>query len=258
MDKKTLIIAHRGESWDAPENTLASINLAWQRGAKAVECDVHLSKDKKIMVIHDDNTRRTTGFNKPVEEQISVELQKLDAGLWHAYQGDGAIIPTLEQVLDTIPQQCKLLVEVKCDIEIVPILHDLLTSHQVEPEQIILMDFNYATVSKMKSLMPGYEVLWLSTMRRMKYIPINIDVLITKTLSAGLNGLNILNQPRINQKLVDKVKNAGLKLYVWTVDDPNEMKRLIDLGVDGIATNRARWMKDNLQIEHACLPVYMP
>ena len=243
-----MIIAHRGESCDAPENTLAAFNLAWERGAKAVECDVHLSKDKKIIVIHDGNTLRTTDLDKPVAEQTETELKKLDAGKWKNPKWEGATLSTLDEFLDTLPVDGKLLVEVKCNIEIVPILKELLTKCKVKTEQIILMDFNYATVSEMKKTMRNYEVLWLSTMRRMKYIPVNTDTLIRKTLFAGLNGLNVLNQSRVNEELVDKVKSAGLKLYVWTVDDPIEMKRLIDLGVDGIATNRAKWMKDYLKI----------
>lgn len=245
---KTLIIAHRGESYDAPENTLAAVNLAWERGAEAVECDVHLSKDKQIIVIHDDNTLRTTGFNKPVAEQTSAELQSLDAGLWRTFTGDDIFIPTLGQVLDTIPQNGKLLIEIKCSIEIVPILKDLLSKHKVHNEQIILMDFNYSTTLEMKRSMPDFEVLWLSTMRKLKYLPISMNSLIKKTRDAGLNGLNVLNQARLNEKLIEKTNNAGLKLYTWTVDDPAEVKRLINLGVDGIATNRPSWIKNRLQI----------
>ena len=79
---KSLIIAHRGESFDAPENTLASINLAWERGAGAVEIDVHLSKDNQIVVIHDSNTKRVGAKNKKVSKQTLSELKKLDIGSW--------------------------------------------------------------------------------------------------------------------------------------------------------------------------------
>ncbi len=74
------IIAHRGESYSAPENTLAAVTLAWQRNADAVEVDVHLSKEGRLVVIHDDNTRRTAGVDRKVREQTLAELKALDAG----------------------------------------------------------------------------------------------------------------------------------------------------------------------------------
>ena len=82
MLKNCLIIAHRGESFDAPENTLAAVNLAWERGADAVEIDVQLSKDNKIVVIHDENTKRTGGRNKLVKNQTLKELKELDVGIY--------------------------------------------------------------------------------------------------------------------------------------------------------------------------------
>ncbi len=76
------IIAHRGASHDAPENTLAAVNLGWKRNADAVEVDVYLSKDNRIVAIHDKNTKRTTGHDGLVKEMTWSELQKLDAGNW--------------------------------------------------------------------------------------------------------------------------------------------------------------------------------
>ncbi|MFC2139284.1 glycerophosphodiester phosphodiesterase [Bacteroidota bacterium] len=245
---KTLIIAHRGDTYDAPENTLSAINLAWERGAEAVECDVHLSKDNNIIVIHDDNTFRTTGENHKIRELNLDELKKIDAGSWHGEQWKEEPIPALEEVLDTIPSCGKLLIEIKSDHEIIPILKNILDKSGIKKEQIILMDFNYNSVCEMKKYFPGYEILLLSTMRKMKFFYISTNELIDKTLKPGLTGLNLMGQNRINVELVEKIKNSGLKLYIWTVDNPEEVKRLIDLGVDGIATNRAEWIKKELKL----------
>ena len=76
------IIAHRGASYDAPENTLASVQLGWERNADAVEVDVYLSKDRKIVVIHDENTKRTTGHDGLVHKMTWAQLRQLDAGSW--------------------------------------------------------------------------------------------------------------------------------------------------------------------------------
>src|SRR5580704_14008797 len=88
-------VAHRGASFDAPENTLAAVNLAWRQRADAVEIDVHLSRDGQLVVIHDYNTRRTTGVNRLVARQTLAELRALDAGRWKGLEWLDETIPTL-------------------------------------------------------------------------------------------------------------------------------------------------------------------
>src|SRR6266704_983821 len=113
------IIAHRGASYDAPENTLPAIKLAWEQGADAVEIDVHLSRDGRIAVIHDESTRKTGGVNKKVCDQAWSELQKLDVGCWKDRNWAGTCIPSLEEVLATVPQGKRLFIEVKCGEEFI-------------------------------------------------------------------------------------------------------------------------------------------
>src|SRR5262245_65624278 len=96
------IIAHRGASHDAPENTLAAVRLAWEQGADAVEVDVQLSKDGKLVVIHDDNTKRSGGFARKVRAQTLDELRRLDVGRWKGKRWAGEKIPTLDVVLEAV------------------------------------------------------------------------------------------------------------------------------------------------------------
>ena len=93
QDKNVSIIAHRGESYDAPENTLSAINLAWERNADAVEIDIRLSKDDKIVVIHDDDTVRFDGNPKKIRAQTLKELKKIDVGTYKGEAGAHATIP---------------------------------------------------------------------------------------------------------------------------------------------------------------------
>src|SRR4051794_3938882 len=97
------VIAHRGASHDAPENTLAAIKLAWQQEADAAEFDLHLSRDGKLVVIHDADTRRVAGVDKRVAEQTLAELRRLDVGAWKGPRFAGERIATLEEVLATVP-----------------------------------------------------------------------------------------------------------------------------------------------------------
>jgi glycerophosphoryl diester phosphodiesterase len=119
--QSTMIIAHRGESFDAPENTMAAIQLAWDRGADAVEIDIQLSKDNRIVVIHDFETKRLAGVNKKVKEQTFEELRKLDVGSWKNPSFKDEKIPSLAEVLESVPNGKKLIIEIKSDSSIIPI-----------------------------------------------------------------------------------------------------------------------------------------
>src|SRR5688572_9852909 len=116
----TEIIAHRGASFDAPENTLAAVHLAWKQNADAVEVDVQFSKDGHIVVIHDDNTGKTAGVRRKVSAQALAELKSLDVGAWKHMKWAGERIPTLAEVFAVIPTGKRLFVEFKCGPECVP------------------------------------------------------------------------------------------------------------------------------------------
>ena len=104
------IIAHRGASYIAPENTLASINLAWELKADGVEIDVHQTKDKRIILLHDNTAERTAGKDLTVSKTSSAKLRKLDAGILKSKEFAGQKIPFLEEVIQAIPDNGKLFV----------------------------------------------------------------------------------------------------------------------------------------------------
>jgi glycerophosphoryl diester phosphodiesterase len=110
----SLLVAHRGASFEAPENTLAAVRLGFAQGADAVETDVHLSKDERIIVMHDDNTWRTARHVALIAAQTLDEIQKLDADGWKDARFEGERVPSLEEVLAVVPPEKRLLVEVKC------------------------------------------------------------------------------------------------------------------------------------------------
>ncbi|MGB5892799.1 MAG: glycerophosphodiester phosphodiesterase family protein, partial [Ignavibacteriaceae bacterium] len=126
QNKKFLIIAHRGESYDAPENTFASINLAWERDADAVEIDVQLTKDEKIVLIHDKTTLRTGGKYKRIAQNNYVELLKIDVGKFKGAKWKNERIPLLDKVIDTIPKNKILFIEIKSDKRIIKPFQNLI------------------------------------------------------------------------------------------------------------------------------------
>jgi len=239
------IIAHRGASYDAPENTVAAFKLGWKQNADAVELDIWFSKDGKIVCHHDDNTKRTTGVDKTVADQTLAELRTLDAGLWKGAQWKGEKLPTLDEVLALVPDGKRLIIEIKCGPEVLPELRRVIQASGKKPEQIVIIGFGYETMVQAKQRFPQISVLYLHSYKKDKEtgeLPV-IDELIRKVKAAGLDGLNLNYEWPIDAAFVQKVKSAGLKLYVWTVDDDELAKKLTVAGVDGITTNRPEWLR---------------
>lgn len=249
--RNQIIIAHRGESFDAPENTMAAINLAWERNADAVEIDVHLSKDGKIVVIHDHNTWRVSGSFKNVKDHALAELKCLDVGKHKGRQWLNERIPTLEEVIATVPRNKYLFVEIKCGAEILPALKNAIEKSTLRSDQVKLIGFNRDTMRETKHYLLEHEVFWVNELVTDIYFnPYKSDLreLIDGAKQAGLDGLDLEACEAIDKNFVNQIKANEMKLYVWTVNDPIAAKRLIDAGVDGIATDRAQWL--NIQLEN--------
>ncbi|MDB6153086.1 MAG: ugpQ 3 [Chthoniobacteraceae bacterium] len=243
------IIAHRGASFDAPENTVASFKLGWEQNADADELDIYLSQDDQIVVLHDKNTKRTTGVNKAVVQQTLAELRAQDAGSWKDPRWTGEKLPTLAEALATMPDGKRFFIEIKCGPEILPELEHVLKASGKKAEQLVIIGFDYETMRQARIQFPDLAVYWLASYSANKStgeLPI-LDDLLLKTKAAKLTGLNLDFHFPIDGNFVNKVKADGLKLYTWTVDDPVVAKTLAAAGVDGITTNRPAWLRQQLK-----------
>ena len=243
------IIAHRGASHDAPENTLAAIALAWKQHADAVEIDVHLSKDGNLVVIHDATTKRTCGVSDKVRKRTLAELKILDAGKWKGVQWAGERIPALDEVLANVPKDKGLVIELKGGPELLPELKRVLTRSALKPGRIFLASFSLPTMTLVKRTMPDYGACWITGFRRRKpsrsWSPTPTR-LIERAKKAGMDGLDLYAECPIDADFVRQVKAAGMKLYVWTVDSVAPARKLKAAGVDGITTNRPGWLREKL------------
>lgn len=242
------IIAHRGASYDAPENTLSAVRLGWEQADK-VEIDVHLTRDGRIVLMHDKTTKRTAGVDRNVADQTLAELRRLDAGSWKDARFAGEKIPTLDEVIATIPAGKRLVIEVKCGPEILPALKESLRRSGRPARQFLIIAFSHPTLRAIKQALPEIEMYWLSGFRPDEagaFTP-SVDELIRQARKANFEGLNLSYKGPIDRDFVRKVKAAGLKCYVWTVDSPEEARRLIAAGVDGITTNRPAWLRQQVQ-----------
>lgn len=243
------IIAHRGASYDAPENTLASMKLGYEQKADAGELDVYLTKDGKIAVMHDSNTARTGGVTNNIAEHTLAELSKVNVGNWGKWKGKGfkEMVPSLDPALELVPSGKRLFIEIKCGPEILPELGRAFKRTKIKPEQTVIIGFGYDTVKQAKEMFPNLKVLWLAGADKNKKYA-SVDELIAKAKAGGLDGLNLAYGFPIDSMFVKKVHEAGLLLYTWTVDDVEVARRLAQAGVDGITTNRPQWLREQLAV----------
>lgn len=244
------IIAHRGASYDAPENSLSAMKLAWEQNADGIETDIHISKDGKIVVMHDADTKRTGGVDKKMLEHEWSKLKDIDIGKWKGARFAGEKIPTLDVIFDTIPKNKLIFTEIKVhDQAILPALEKAQKASGRKPKQLRIITFHFDMAEAAKKYFPKHPVYWLHSWKVDKTTgkyP-EIDDLIRKAKAAKLDGLDLQHTFPIDKKFVKKVHKAGLKLYTWTVDDPEIAMAEVEAGVDGITTNRPQFLRDALK-----------
>jgi glycerophosphoryl diester phosphodiesterase len=242
------IIAHRGASRSAPENTLPAFRLAWRQGADLVELDVHLTRDRRVVVIHDQTLRRTGGLNRKVCDLTLAELRTLDFGRWKGAKWAGTRIPTLEEVIQSVPFGKRLLIEIKSGPAIIPELRKVLDESGRNRRQFILQSFSLPTMKAVKREFPDIEAGWLCTLKltNAPQAAKEIALLIRQAIAAGMDGLHVRGSPLMGVRMVKNVKDAHLKFRVWTVDSAPAARWLAGLGIDGIITNRPGWIRERL------------
>ena len=244
-----MIIAHRGESFLAPENTLSSINLAWKKGAMAVEIDIHLTLDNEVVVIHDFDTGRTGDKNLRIKDSTLQQLKDVDIRNNKLLPFSREKIPTLKEVLKTIPPKGKLVIEVKCGEEIIKPLASILQNSGLEIYQIEIIAFDIRTLSLFKSIIPQYKMLWLLdldyTIPNWLYWS-RPNRILKKVIDNNLDGIDAWAGKVLTKNFINVFKEEDLWVYTWTVDDIHIARKLYDYGVDGITTNRAGWLTEQL------------
>jgi glycerophosphoryl diester phosphodiesterase len=244
------IIAHRGASFDAPENTVAAMRLGYEQAADAGELDIYLTKDRRIVVLHDGDTARVSSVTNKPAETVLEDLRRLPAGQWGKWKGSqfAETIPSLEEMLAVVPRGKRIFIEVKCGAEILPELARVLHASGLNNRQLAIIGFDYETMLLAKAQLPRLQVFWLVGVGKHKKYP-PVEELIAKAKKAGFDGLNLEQGFPIDSAFVKQVRGAGLKLYTWTVDDPVVARRLAEAGVDGITTNRPKWLREQLSAQ---------
>ena len=248
------IVAHMGESEAAPANTLEAFALAWLRGAECIEGDFHLLKDGTIACMHDGTAQRTCGVDRKLADLTLAELKKLDCGSWKSPAWRYTRVPTLPEVLRTVPSNGEIFIELKCGPAILDFLGEVFAASGLRPEQLTVIAFDEAVISGFKKRFPAHAAYWLTCNGlensggnpSFAYTP---DELVEKLKTLGADGVDVLEDPArrpVSAAHIEALHNAGLVYNVWTVDDPAAVEALIRCGVDSITTNRAFALKEEL------------
>ncbi|MBJ2121915.1 glycerophosphodiester phosphodiesterase [Arthrobacter sp. MSA 4-2] len=240
---KVKVIAHRGASADAPENTLAAVALAVDHGADFVEIDVRRTLDGELVVIHDPTLQRTTDVLRvfPGRARYDVagftlpEIRDLDAGSWFGPGFAGVRVPTLYEVLTALAGRAGLLLEVKDPASapgIADDLHSVLDAagwlEEASAGQLVVQSADWTFVNEFHLLLPEVPVGLLGG----PPLPQEIDG------AAGWAHCINPKNTKVTADLVRRVHGGGMVLWPYTVDNPRRMRELIQLGADGIITNR--------------------
>ncbi|MDM5270739.1 glycerophosphodiester phosphodiesterase [Sulfurovum sp. zt1-1] len=231
-----MIVAHRGASMDAPENTIPAFKLAWEQDADAIEGDFRLTKDGHIVCIHDADTKRVSDTKLVVRHATLAELRKLDVG-----------IPTISEVLSTIPEQKMIYIEIKCGTEIIPALLEEIERSDLTKEQIVVISFHKEVIQALKNETPQYKAIWLSQFKKDisgKTSP-SLETVLTTLKQIKADGFSS-SIKFIDEAFIKRVKEEGYEYHVWTIDDAKSARLFNTWGVNSITTNRPGYLRKAL------------
>lgn len=228
--RKPWVIAHRGASGHAPENTLAAFERAVQLGAGFIETDLHLTRDARFVAIHDATLERTTNGRGNVHDFTLAELRQLDAGMWFDRQFMGQRIPTLEEVLKFGGEHDVIFyLEVKYDAAW-GMHHSLVAElHKTQSTaRSIVISFDQSTLAALRQVDSTMMMGLLVDEPREDFAKVAIELGVRQLCPKA----NL-----VTPKLVEDAHRLDLQVATWTADDPEVMRAVAAAGVDGIMSN---------------------
>lgn len=244
---KPMVIAHRGASADAPENTLAAYALAVEYGARLAECDVYLTTDGVPVLFHDGELKRTTTGTGRVVDHSLAELKALDAGSWKDPKYKGERIPTLVEFLRAVHGKLRPVIEIKGkQAGIAAAVIQALRTAEVASNEVIIFSFHREIVAEIGRLDPHLPTTWL-----ISEVPeqgADFAPLLRQALAARLSAVGVSHED-VSPDLLRHAHECGFPVFVWTVNDEANVKRLASMGVDAIISDRPdraqRWLAHN-------------
>ena len=238
VPRRVQVVAHRGASAVAPENTLAAFRRALEMQVDALELDLQPTRDGQLIVMHDETLDRTTNGRGYIFERTLAELRNLDAGSWfHRAHStgpryDGEPIPTLDEVIGLVRNgRQQLYIEIKKSERTPEDFEEnvvgVIRRHGFE-NRVVLISFDPNSLRRVRQLAPS-----VATGILFKELPAD-PIFLARTI--GATGI-APRVDRVTREFVQAAHRAGMRMVVWTVDSPDDIRRLIYFGADGIVTN---------------------
>lgn len=232
--KSPLVIAHRGASYKAPENTLAAYNLAWKLNSDAIEIDIRKTKDGFLVCSHDNNLNRISSNQKSISSMLLSELTEVDVGSWKSKEYKNERMPLLSKVLSTIPKGKKVFIEIKGALKEIDELISIVKKSKLKIKDCHFLSYIPANIKKIKKDFPNFKATLNTIPAFYNYETEKIKKLMESTNSDGIS-LHIDSSESI--KLVKKLKKEENFVLTWTVNDSRFMKKLTKWQADGIITD---------------------
>lgn len=229
------VITHRGFSGRAPENTLAAFRKALEVGADMIELDVRLSKDRELVVIHDQHLNRTTDGKGRVSELTLAQLRKLDAGSSFSEEFTGERIPTLEEALSLVESLMLLNVEIKTDANTVELVTEkvLRLIHEMRMgDQVIISSFDPRALKHSHEIDPGVKTASIYSE------PFHLGKSPIEIMEEVGSVAYIVADDQLTEDIVVECHGHGRPVGVYTINELARMPTLIQLGVDAVFTDR--------------------
>ncbi len=226
--------AHRGASAVAPENTLPAFTKAVDMGAHGIELDVVISKDEEIVVMHDMSLDRTTDGSGAVKNHTLPEIKQLDAGYWFGEEYSGTEVPTLQEVIDILPDDVHINIDIKNDSIFSGKLETgvvKIIAHNDLYHRVMVSSFDPTSLVRVKRADSRIPVALIYTANHPA--PLGQGWFIPVIKPEALHP----NYKMINDEYMEWAKTKGFRVNVWTVNDPVIMEEMLDMGVDGIITD---------------------
>ena len=225
-----MIIAHRGISFDLPENSLSAFDASWAVGVDGIEGDFHLTRDGSIVCIHDNNTSRVCNKNLVICNSTLQELKELNLQC----EGKDHLnikIPTLTEVLKTVPSGKNIFIEIKCGVEILSPLIKELSRSKINSNQVVIISFDSQVVKELKEMETEYKALLLYYYKEGR----EVSSIINEMFDIKADGIGTDNE--LSKEFVEKVIISGLEYHSWTIDNADTANQLISWGSNSITTN---------------------
>ncbi|UCH86687.1 MAG: glycerophosphodiester phosphodiesterase [Dehalococcoidia bacterium] len=257
---RPLAFAHRGGSKIWPENTMVAFQGAVQLGCRYLETDLHTTRDGVLVTIHDETLDRVSDGSGPVHALTLAELKRFDAGYRFSpdggqsfpFRGKGVTVPTLAEVTQAFPDICLNLEIKQKETSLVEALVTFIEEENAHDRTLVgsfhdrmLKEFRRRTGGRVATSAASWEarLFWLaSRLGLTRFLRLPYDALQVPPCQGRL--------PVVDRRFVQAAHRLGIQVHVWTVDESEEMRRLLNLGVDGLMSDRPDLLLDVVRLSH--------